>query len=228
MKFNCSIVTYRTPEEELRRALDCLGRCPELGQTYIIDNTHDNIGYGRGHNRAVEQSLTTDAEYHLVMNSDIEFSPETITALLGFMDAHPDVAHVMPKVLNPDGTDQHLAKRLPTPWDLIHRRLFGSHRCELALADDGIWDVEYLSGCFMLLRMSAIREMIAEEGFLFDPRFFLYPEDLDLTRRMHRIGRTVYLPRYSITHRHRRSSYHSMRMTLIHAREMTKYFLKWR
>lgn len=227
MKLNCSIVTYHTPEAELRAVLQRLRACPEVDRIYVIDNTRDNVGYGRGHNRAIEQSLKTGAEYHLVLNSDIEFTPGAISELLAYMESHPDVGHVMPRVLNPDGSDQHLAKRLPTPWDLIHRRLFHSHRLELELDPEKEWDVEYLSGCFMLLRTATLRQLIAEEGFVFDPRFFLYPEDLDLTRRIHRIARTVYLPRVTIVHRHRRASYHSFRMTLIHAREMAKYFIKW-
>lgn len=225
---NCSIVTYRTDVAELEAILTLLRSCREVGEVYVIDNTHDNVGYGRGHNKAFEKTLESDARYHLVVNTDIRFEPEVITKLVGFMDNHPDVGHLMPKVLNADGTDQHLAKQLPTPWDLIHRRLFGSHRCELSLPDEGFHDVRYLSGCFMFLRVEAMRRLKEKDGCLFDPRFFMYPEDIDFTRRMREVARTIYWPEVSIIHDHRRASYESLKMTRIHAWNMLKYFWKWR
>ena len=48
-------------------------------------------------------------------------------------------------------------------------------------------DVPYLSGCFMLFRVAALRRV-----GLFDERFFMYPEDIDLTRRIHAEFRTVF------------------------------------
>ena len=225
---NCSIVTYRTDPRELENLMGLLRRCPEVAEIYVIDNTNDNVGYGRGHNKAFEKSLATTAEYHLVVNTDIRFEPEVITRLVEFMVEHKDVGHLMPKVLNPDGSDQHLAKRLPTPWDLIHRRLFGSHRCELSFPDSGFYDVEYLSGCFMFLRTKDMRRLLEKDGYLFDSRFFMYPEDIDFTRRMHHIARTIYWPEVSIIHDHRRASYESLKMTWIHATNMLKYFWKWR
>lgn len=225
---NCSIVTYRTEEAELSSIMKLLKGCPEVAEVYVVDNTYDNVGYGRGHNKAFEKTFSTDAKYHLVVNTDIRFEPEVITRIVGFMDAHPDVGHLMPRVLNVDGTDQHLAKSLPSPWDLIHRRLFGSHRCELAFPETGFYDVRYLSGCFMFLRVDAMRRLKEKDGYLFDPRFFMYPEDIDFTRRMAQVARTVYWPEVSIIHDHRRESYESLRMTRIHAWNMLKYFWKWR
>lgn len=248
-RVNCSIVLYHTPTDEVARVLSMLRKCPETGEIWLIDNSelmterlqfmdvqyihgHGNIGYGRGHNIAIDKSLKSDVDYHLVVNSDIAFEKGTIERLVRFMDEHENVGHVMPKVLNADGSDQHLAKRLPKLWDLVHRRLTGSHDCELSFEgmDDGGegFDVEYLSGCFMFLRNATLRKLKEKDGYVFDPRFFLYPEDIDLTRRIHAICRTVYLPTTEITHFHRKESYKSVRMTCIHAWNMIKYFWKWR
>lgn len=245
MKVNCSIVLYHTPIAEVQAVVERLRRCSCVDRIWLIDNSElmterfeflkcdyifgqGNVGYGRGHNIAIDKSLNTDADYHLVMNSDICFDESVVDGLLEFMESNRDVAHVMPKVLNPDGTDQRLAKRLPSPWDLLHRRLFGSNRCSLDLADDRVWDVPYLSGCFMFLRMSALRELKDSDGFIFDPRYFLYPEDLDLTRRLNMRHRTVYYPALTITHCHRKESYKSLQMGMIHAWNMLKYFWKWK
>lgn len=245
MKINCSIVIYHTPIAEVQAVVEKLQECPLVDRIWLIDNSelmterfefmrcdyifgHGNIGYGRGHNIAIDKSLATEADYHLVMNSDLRFDPSLLEKLAAYMDENQDVAYVMPKVLNEDGTDQRLAKRLPTPWDLMHRRIFKSNRGALNLSDDGKWNVPCLSGCFMFLRSSFLRDLKATDGFVFDPRYFLYFEDFDLSRRLHMRHRTIYYPALTITHYHRRESYHSFRMGLIHTWSMIKYFWKWR
>lgn len=229
----------------MQAVVEKLQECPLVDRIWLIDNSelmterfqfmkcdyifgHGNIGYGRGHNMAIEKSLQTDADYHLVMNSDLQFGPTLLASLAEFMEVNKDVAHVMPKVLNEDGTDQMLAKRLPTPWDLLHRRVFKSNRGSLDLSDDGVWNVPCLSGCFMFLRSSVLRELRSSDGFVFDPRYFLYLEDFDLSRRLNMRSRVVYYPALTITHYHRRESYKSFRMGMIHTWSMIKYFWKWR
>lgn len=74
----------------------------------------------------------------------------------------------------------------------------------------------------MFFRVSAL----VKTG-LFDERFFMYPEDIDLTRRMHELFPTIYWPDVSVVHAHRASSYHSVKMLRIHAINMIRYFNKW-
>ena len=62
---------------------------------------------------------------------------------------------------------------------------------------------------------------------MFDERFFMYPEDIDITRRMHSKYRTMYWPNVSVVHAHRAASYKSTRMLKIHIVNMVKYFNKW-
>lgn len=236
---------YQTPITEVQSLVEKLRECTLVDKIWLIDNSglttekyqfmgcdyvsgQGNIGYGRGHNIAIEKSLETDADIHLVMNSDLEFGTGLLQHLTEFMQENPDVAYVMPKVLNSDGTDQRLAKRLPTLGDLLHRRLFKSDRGSLDLSDDRIWDVPCMSGCFMFLRSEALRELKRQDGYVFDPRYFLYFEDIDLSRRLNMRFRTVYYPQFTITHYHRRESYKSMRIAIIHTWSMVKYFWKWK
>jgi hypothetical protein len=136
----------------------------------------------------------------------------------------------MPKIYYPDGEIQYLCKLLPTPFDLIFRRFLPkkwtqkrTRKFEMrASGYNKIMDVPYLSGCFMFLRIDAIKE-----AGLFDERFFMYPEDIDLTRRIHRKYRTVFYPPVSITHYHVRSSYANYKFLFIHLVNMIKYFNKW-
>jgi GT2 family glycosyltransferase len=171
-----------------------------------------------------------DVQYHLVINSDVYFEPNVLDKIADYMDKNPDVAQVQPYVSYPDGSQQETVRLLPTPIDLIFRRflpkslaerlnyrytlLFWDHKTPLNIA--------YHQGSFMFFRLSAL-----EKVGLFDERFFLYPEDIDITRRMHKCFRTMFWPSVSIVHAHRAASYKNSKMLLIHMWNMVKYFNKW-
>lgn len=189
-----------------------------------------NVGYGKAHNIALRESAYYKTDFHLVMNCDIRVKAEDIDAMHDWMLANPQVGQLMPKVLNPDGTQQYVAKRLPSPLDVFGRRFLPAwliarrnKRYELRDMDlDRPINAPYLSGCFMLLRTQA-----AVEAGLFDERYFMYPEDIDLTRTIHRNWLTLYYPQWTITHAHARDSYNNKHMLRIHIQNMCRYFNKW-
>ena len=155
---------------------------------------------------------------------------EDIDAMHDFMVAHPPVGQMMPRVVNLNGTQQYLAKRLPTPLDVFGRRFLPACWMEkrnrrFELRDHDLMrplNAPYLSGCFMMLRTKA-----AVEAGLFDERYFMYPEDIDLTRTIHRNWLTLYNPQWTITHAHARGSYKNIHMLRIHIQNMCRYFNKW-
>lgn len=189
-----------------------------------------NRGYGCGHNVALRKAIEEDSHYHLVVNPDVWFGAEVIPALWRLMEEDESVAQVMPKVLFLNGSVQYLAKMLPTPFDLFGRfflpqRLIAKRNSRFELRHSGydkIMNVPYLSGCFMFLRVSALKS----EG-LFDERFFMYIEDTDLTRRLHVKYKTLFYPSVSIYHRFSRLSYHKWQLSLTHMVSVVKYFNKW-
>lgn len=245
-----SIVLYKTDPTELAEAVrsclrsllrvevvtvdnspgdDAAALCRSLGAKYI--HTGMNLGFGSGHN--IGFSNTSQSRYHLILNPDVCFGPDVLEALIAFLDLNTSVGLVMPRVLYPDGSPQNLCKRLPTPMDMLLKWLFtGRLRCmvqrrlstfEMGNLDmDSILSVPYLSGCFMLLRKEAFLNVGG-----FDERYFMYFEDLDLTRKLHRLYRTVYYPRKTITHRHERGSHKSMRLLISGVTSAVKYFNKW-
>lgn len=241
-----SLVIYHNSRREINTLLDSVLRSP-IDKLYIIDNSrHDlyrtleqrspricyihniNDGYGAAHNIAMREAIRLRAKYHIVINPDIYFSEGTIEALAEYMDSHKDIGWVMPKILYPSGEVQHLCKLLPTPYDLIIRRflpsrLLGRVRDKFnPKISDRELNMPYLSGCFMFLRVSALRKV-----GLFDERFFMYGEDLDLSRRMHRQYKTIYYPGAAVVHAHRAESYHSGRMLWVHIENIAIYFNKW-
>lgn len=191
-----------------------------------------NVGFAAGHNLAIRRAWG-EAPYHLVLNPDVTFAPGVLPALLEYMDTRPEIGLLMPQVRSPEGRRQYLCKRLPTPFDLLGRRFLpgplrplfrrGLERYEMRDRDYGaVLEAPHLSGCFMLLRTS----VLAEVG-LFDERFFLYMEDIDLSRRIHERHRTVYYPLQHVQHLHRRDSYHRARQLGQHLVSAWRYFRKW-
>ena len=72
-----------------------------------------------------------------------------------------------------------------------------------------------------------MRTQAALQAHLFDERYFLYPEDVDLTRTIHRDWLTIYWPAVTIVHHHAKGSYRSWRLLWVHIVNMCRYFNKW-
>ena len=249
-KITASIVVYKNNPVELVRAIKSFLASKLSGKLYIIDNsptpaarevcnafdchyifTGSNLGYGKAHNLVMCESIGR-ASYHLVLNPDVYFDADVLGKLFLFMEEHPQVGLAMPKVLYPDGTLQRLCKLLPTPLNLATRRFlpFSSRllkkindHYEMNLSHyNRVMNVPFLSGCFMFLRTAALRKT-----GLFDERFFLYAEDTDLSRRIHREFKTMFFPFAEIYHSHGRGSYKDLRLTWYNLKSAIQYFNKW-
>ena len=248
-RVRASIVTYRTDRDELRSCIDAL-HAAGVTDVAVVDNSPDdtlrtfctelntdycrpgrNLGYGAAHNIELRRSLSkADVDYHLVINSDVHFPPDVIGMIVNHMDSNADIGQLIPRTVYPDGREQEVVRMLPTPLDLIFRRFLPdrmtakrNRRYLLAFRDHTKEiNVPYHQGSFMFLRTEALRLV-----GLFDERFFMYPEDIDLTRRIHRHFRTVFWSGATIVHAHRAASYRSLRMLRIHMVNMIRYFNKW-
>ena len=191
----------------------------------------ENLGYGRGHNLALHG---VSSKYHVICNPDIIFRENPLRTLQDYLDRHDDVGLLCPKVLNEDLTPQHLNKRLPTVLDLFLRRflpkaarsLFRARLDRYEMRDvpyDAIIDVPFVSGAFLFCRLEALRRVSG-----FDPRYFLYFEDVDLSRSVQQAGfRTVCLPTASVVHLWGRAHHTSPRLAFTFVRNGLRYFNKW-
>ncbi|MDB5729703.1 MAG: glycosyltransferase family 2 protein [Noviherbaspirillum sp.] len=255
MHISCSVVCYRNTPIQIAQVLKSLaasgGGSPPLEiRVTLIDNSPtnklaevarefnaayihlpQNPGFGAAHNLAIAESIASNAQYHLVLNPDTHFAGNVIPALVAYLEEHHDVGLIMPDIRYPDGSQQHLCKLLPAPYDLLMRRFSPKlYECSGRLAryelhESGynkLMNVPALSGCFMLLRAAVLREVGG-----FDERFFMYLEDVDLSRRIGRIARTVYFPYVSITHEYVKGSYRNWKLTAYHICSAIRYFNKW-
>ena len=245
---NVSIVLYNNKFDEVKALVSSLRGNPTVKRIFLIDNSeirnddylgldvtyvfnNINLGYGRGHNIALRQTLYDKmSPIHIVMNADVHLEPEIIDNIVAYMCQHTDVAMLMPKVYYPNNKIQYLCRLLPTPIDLFGRRFLPKRfmrrrveRLEMRHTDyNKIIEVPHISGCFM-----TIRTEVLEKSGLFDERFFLYLEDVDLTRRISKWGKTIFYPKVHIVHKHNRGSYNSFKLLIRHITSAYKYFRKW-
>ena len=249
---SAAVVLFNTPLDLINRVINCYAPSKER-HLYLIDNSQErlaeyqqtswpdgveylfvgeNQGYGKAHNIGIQKAISEKSRYHLVLNPDVHFLPDVPDQLADYADQHPDVVCMMPKVTYPNGEIQFLCKLLPTPLDLFCRRFLGGIPLLKAVGDrytlksfgyDKIINPPCLSGCFMFLRTDTLRQ----NDLAFDERFFLYCEDFDLVRRLHRYGKTLFYPEVTIAHDHARASYKDSKMLRMHMRSAFQYFNKY-
>lgn len=166
---------------------------------------HGNVGYGRGHNLAIEKAAS---RYHLILNPDIDISQEALANAIDFLDQHEELGLLTPCIIDDACRQQYLSRRypalldlfvrgfLPARWrQLFERRLSRYEMRDVINGRDVVWDPPIVSGCFMLFRTDVLKRL-----FGFDPRYFLYFEDYDLSLRTHQLARVAYVPSVRAIH----------------------------
>jgi len=215
LRVACEAVRTRRPGLPISLCLVDNGGLPDvrasLGALHALDVSctiltgHGNIGYGRGHNLAIER---VESRYHLVLNPDIDLDRDALVRALDFFDAHSDAGLLTPWIGDEQGRQQFLCRRYPTLLDLFvrgflpgsWRRLFARRLSRYEMRDlindrDIVWDPPIVSGCFMFFRTSVLKKLAG-----FDARYFLYFEDYDLSLRAHGVARVVYAPAVRVLH----------------------------
>ena len=165
----------------------------------MIANTV-NVGFARANNQAIPR---VRGRYVLLLNTDAFVSADTLPKTVKFMDAHPSCGVLGVKLVGEDRSLQPSCRYFPTPWNVFLastslQRLFPRTR----LVDDMNWDhasvreCDWVPGCYYLVR----RQVIDDVG-LFDPRYFLYCEEVDHCRAVREAGwKVVYYPFTQVVH----------------------------
>lgn len=175
----------------------------------VLDSPR-NVGFGAGTNLAIKRAR---GAYIMLLNPDLTIFSGEIEKLVKFMDDHPDVAICGPVLLNPDGTRQDSCYRFPTPMYAFYRRtLLGKTPAgkryvrhflmrDVQLMDRPL-EVDVLMGSAIMIRRTAL-----EEIGLFDEKYFMYLEDMDICRRAwEKKWRVAYVPQAKLVHYHQRES----------------------
>ena len=225
------IVSYNQ-KELLRRCISSVAReTAVLSEIIVVDNgssdmtcqmllrefptvrvicNNRNTGFAAAANRGICASV---GEYVLVLNSDVECTGQAVATLMQFMEEHPKVAVLGPKLLNSDGTVQPccyssmgLSKSIAiasglhdiVPFRFLERlQPQGVIRRVLDFPDhERIQFPDWFRGAVMMFR----RKALAQAGN-FDEGFFVYCEEIDLFYRIRRLGwQVAYTPEATFIH----------------------------
>lgn len=158
----------------------------------LIEN-RDNRGFGAANNLAIAQSR---GEYLLLLNSDAFMPPGSVRQLVEFLEAHPHVAIVGPRLLNEDGSLQRSCYRFPSPWRAWLENL-GLTRLAARSSPwddysqwshDSVRSVDWVVGACLMVRKRTI-----DQAGAFDEGFFMYAEETDWQRRVRKCGCDIQL-----------------------------------
>ncbi|CAM4102601.1 glycosyltransferase family 2 protein [Zobellia nedashkovskayae] len=245
-----AIVLYNNNEKVLRQAVDSFLSVPLEKRLYLVDNsetdafrtcfvsdeityihTGKNIGFGKGHNWILEE-LEAKSKFHLILNPDAYFEPNTIPQLIKEIVNRDKVGIIAPKILYPDGSFQLSIRRFPKIYDFFLRRIPGIKNIFKDTFKKGNYlngpldkpmNVEAVSGCFQVFDTNVFTKI---KGF--DERYFMYMEDLDICRKVHEAGYNVlYYPLVTVYHHSAYDSKKKPKLLLIHLSSIVKYFIKW-
>ena len=150
-------------------------------------------GFGANHNTVIR---ATEGRYVYVLNEDTTAGDWAFDRIVAYLEAHPRVAVVGPRLVYPDGRQQDSAWRFPTPLVSALGLLTVG---KLGIKQSGgarPQAVGWVMGAALVLR----REALDEVG-LFDEEFFLYSEEVDLQFRLRQAGWEVhYFPDATVVH----------------------------
>ena len=180
---------------------DSLSRLKDYFKDNVIFiESRENNGFAAGNNQALK---IAKGKYQLLLNSDTIVWENTLESIYYYMEKHTDVGATGCRVLLENGDLDKACKRSFPNVKNSFFRLFhiptkskdDNYNLD-SLPDDGVYEIDCLTGAFMFIRKEALDEV----GFL-DETFFMYGEDIDLCFRIKQAGwKIVYYGKSKITH----------------------------
>ncbi|KFC33120.1 hypothetical protein LRK_14245 [Lacticaseibacillus rhamnosus K32] len=202
-------------------------RLAKVFSNIVLVQPKENEGFGAGNNKVLG---LIHSDYHILINPDVRIgSSKVIQSMIDYMEVHPDVGLLSPKILNVDGSVQKLYRHNPTVLDMALRfispNLMKKRQAWYVHAETGykrLGLIEQASGAFMFFRTSTFKEISG-----FDERYFMYMEDADITRKVNTISKAIFFPEVSVTHKWHRQNHSSLKFIGYTIRSMVQYFNKW-
>ncbi len=157
-----------------------------------------NFGFAEGYNRALKQ---IEAEYYILLNSDVEVSHHWLTPLIEFMDSHPQVAACQPKLLAEYDKDSfEYAGACGGFLDKYGYPFCRGRIFNMVERDNGQYDYQqeilWATGACMMIRSKDYWDAGGLDG-----RFFAHNEEIDLCWRLRLMGRQIYcIPESEVYH----------------------------
>jgi len=216
----CIVCVAAAPDRIEHLLLSLTTACPHL-LVYLADDTPqpvlaalagrygahyrpqpDSPGHACIHNRILREAVAAGSAYHLLLGPDIGLPLDAVARMIAYMEQHPDVGLLAPRVQDADGRLQPLCSLLPGPLELVLGRCFPLLRrssgrlARYQLHAGGysrVMEVPVPPACCLLMRV----ETVLRAG-MFDERFLQRFDTVDLARRTGRIARTVFVPHVTL------------------------------
>jgi len=157
------------------------GSPPTEHDLVLIENG-DNLGYAGGNNVALRRATKWNYDWALVLNNDTTVPPDLLPQLAATAESRPRVGMVSCRIASGD------ARRYPPYEGGMLRYRLGVHWLKRWHGRNGNQEVNFVPGCAAFLSVTMLRDI-----GLFDERFFLYSEDVDLSYRAARAGWSLLL-----------------------------------
>lgn len=227
-----SIVRHTDPKLKKKIYIVDNGQSPgglsSLAEKYeevIYFKMPENLGFGRGHNYVLPM---LDSKYHAIVNPDILLKEDSFGVLTDFLE-RTKAGMAVPRLLGTDGQLQAVYRREVTVLDMGVRMFlpfcFRKRQAYHTMQDmdyDKPFLVPFAQGSFLVVKT----ELFVRLGG-FDPRYFMYMEDVDLCRRVNACSSLYYCPDTEVIHRWERGSKKDVGLLLQHLKSMLCYFRKW-
>lgn len=192
-KFEVIVTDNASPDDSLA-AFREYKKTTKIKSFHPVDNG-GNIGFSAGNNKGVPYAK---GKYVLFLNPDTIVYPKTLTYMLDFMNAHPDVGVASCKLINKEGKmDFNCHRGFPTPWNAFCffsglQRMFPKSRIFAGYTQG--WkdlssnhEVDALEGAFMLMPRT-----VGEKVDWWDEKYFFYGEDLQFCYDIKKLGYKIY------------------------------------
>lgn len=181
----------------------------------VFRNEHQ-LGFADNHNRAFEHA---QGEYYVILNPDLIFQRPILDDLLKSMLTHK-ADLIAPLIVDETGSLQDSFRPLPTPFELIQRRLPGYTFKPYLPDPDGIIRPDWIAGMFWLMSSDTYREL----GGM-DAKFFLYLEDVDFCSRARLRGKKIMVDsNIQVRHDAQRTSRRKLYYLYLHSRSALRFF----
>jgi N-acetylglucosaminyl-diphospho-decaprenol L-rhamnosyltransferase len=166
----------------------------------VVKLNDGNVGFGRANNQLLDEAI---GKYILLLNTDAFVAVDSLTKTIAYMDENPECGVLGVRLVGRDGDLQPSCRYFPTPWNVfLSRTGLGGFFPSVRPIDDMTWshdtvrDCDWVPGCYYLVR----KEVIEQVG-LFDPRYFLYYEEVDHCRAVKSAGwKVVFYPHTTVVH----------------------------
>lgn len=201
------IITHNIPE---------LLSIPISSKILIIKNRCPS-GFGKNHNIAFKYATQP---YFCILNPDIVLQEDPFPYLINALN-NQSAALVAPQILSKDKKPEDNIRHFPTMNRLLKKLFFGTEGASFLIYDKNIVYPDWVAGMFMLFQSKDYAEI---DGF--NEKYYLYYEDVDICRRLHKANKKIIAElNTSAIHHAQRASHKNIKHFYWHITSMTKFLL---